>query len=188
MLVFFDDCVNFDIFCGDESEILNVYGINHSLVFFGACATMGRRRANFMFNGVATAIDQDKFRNLFVKVYRQDERGQRQSMFSNNENTWQGYLRVSELKDDHSTGNDFDISSEMRDSAEKFMVGHSKPAYHCFLRSMRNWNAMYVNSLGLRKQFMRTSIENKCNQFNANRFFYKCPDTLTRIASHIDNS
>ena len=43
MLVFFDDCVNFDIFCGDESELLNVYGINHSLVFFGACASMGRK-------------------------------------------------------------------------------------------------------------------------------------------------
>ena len=36
-----------------------------------------------MFNGVATAIDQDKFRNLFVKVYRQDERGQRKQPPSN---------------------------------------------------------------------------------------------------------
>ena len=140
-----------------------------------------------MFDGDAIAINQDKVRNLFVKVYRQDERGQWRSAFRNNEKPWQGWLRVSQLKADQCTGNDFAISSEMRESAEKFMVEHFKPAYQRFVRSMRKWNAMYVNSLGLRNQSMRPSIENKCNQFNVNRFRYESPGTLARIASHIGN-
>ena len=97
-------------------------------------------------------------------------------------------MRVSQLKADHSTGNGSTISSEMTDPAEKFMVGHFKPAYQYFVRmSMRKWNTMYVNSLGLRNQSMQPSIEKKCNQFNVNRFRYKSPDILAMIVSHIGN-
>ena len=50
----------------------------------------------------------------------------------------------------------------MKDSEERFMVGHFKPAYQRFVRHMTKWNAMYVRSLGLAVQSMRPSIENKC--------------------------
>ena len=88
ILVLFDNYVHFDAFCGDESEILDIYGINHSLVYFEACVETGSRIMKFVFDGVATSIDQDRFRNLFVKVYRQDERGQWLGAFKNNKKPW----------------------------------------------------------------------------------------------------
>ena len=187
MLVFFDNCVHLDEFCGDESEIIDVYGINHSLVYFEACVGTGSRIMKFVFDGVATSIDQDRFRNLFVKVYRQDERGQWLGAFKNNEKPWQGWLRVSQLKVDHSPENRSVVSPGMKDSAEKFMVRHFKPAYQRFVRRMRKWNAMYVRALGLADQSTRPSIENECDRFNANRFRGERPDTLARITSHIGN-
>ena len=137
ILVLFDNYVHFDAFCGDESEILDIYGINHSLVYFEACVETGSRIMKFVFDGVATSIDQDRFRNLFVKVYRQDERGQWLGAFKNNEKPWQGWLRVSQLKVDHSPENRSVVSPGMKDSAEKFMVRHFKPAYQRFVRRMR---------------------------------------------------
>ena len=128
MLVFFDDYVHLNVFCGNESEILDAYGIKLSLVKLEACTGMEGGRLKFVFDGVTTAINQDKFRNLIIKVYRQDERGQWLSAFCSNKKSWQLWLRVSQLKVDHNTVIGSVISSEMRNSAEKFMVEHFKPA------------------------------------------------------------
>ena len=91
------------------------------------------------------------------------------------------------MKVDHSLGNVSGVSSETRASAEKFMVEQLKLAYQYFVRSMRKWNAMYMNSLGLKDKCTRSSIENDCNHFNPNQFRHEGPDTLARIASHIGN-
>ena len=194
MLVFFSGSIILDEFCLHANKVIDVFGIDHSVVRFDG----GEGKLMFVFHGAATFLDEDEVRSLLIKVYQQNERGQWLSAIPDYEKPWEGWCQVNQLKVCHNTGKGSVILdetvnknaaqkwySEMRDSAETFLVEDFKPAYQRFVRKMRKWNAKYVNSLGLGNQSMRQSIENECNQFNVNRFRYGRPDLLARIASFI---
>ena len=86
MLVFFSGSIILDEFCLHANKVIDVFGIDHSVVRFDG----EEGKLMFMFYGAATCLNEDEVRNLLIKVYQGNERGQWRSAIPDNENPWEG--------------------------------------------------------------------------------------------------
>lgn len=189
LLVFFDGCYCLDEFCSDANEMDDIFGINYDLVYtsfdFGESKN-SKGKGRPVIKGMTIDHDINGDTTLDVKVYRRDQSGEWRSVLKLGEQPWQGWLPV-ERCNFESFGNSQDEglhSSDLKESADLFMLNSFKPEYKRFVRRMRKWNRRFQNNLGL-EDSLDEDRALQCQQLGANQFINESTGTLAGIAASI---
>ena len=187
LLVFFEGGYFLDEFCSDANEMDDIFGINYDLVHtsfdFGESKN-SKGKGRPVIKGIAIDLDISGDATLDVKVYRRDQSGKWRSVLKLGGKPWQGWLPV-ERCNFESFGNSQDgPSSDLKESAELFMLNSFKPEYKRFVRRMRKWNRRFRNNLGL-EDSLDEDRALQCQQLGANDFINESTGILAGVAASI---